>query len=276
MNRETMTSTQGATASPEFLRPKDISEIINDLFQYYFKNFGRILGIVALGYIPYFVLSFLLTAAYVLIYIFGILSVRNGFTPNLYLLLILVPIFFFLMIITSVGMILADAAIVYASANHALGLPLPKIMDAYRVAGRRFWRILGAGLLVGLAAFGLIITILGVAFAVYFLTVWSLALPIIVIENLGARKSLSRSAQLVKSSFWRVFGIGIVISLVVGGASVFAGYIPVLGLFVTPLVRPVQLIGSLILYFDLRVRKEGYTPARLAAELGLPDSSPYD
>jgi hypothetical protein len=88
--------------------------------------------------------------------------------------------------------------------------------------------------------------------------------------------ALQRSWDLVRGAWWRVFGaylllllLGVIVdlstslvSLAVGltGASWAVQNIVVqfITLLLTVVYRPVTLAGMTLLYFDLRVRKEGY------------------
>jgi hypothetical protein len=104
--------------------------------------------------------------------------------------------------------------------------------------------------------------------------IWSVALPAMFAEQLGALDSLRRSRQLVSGSFWRSFGTvvlgtilalfaGVLVALVVsvfsiGGhnmilAATLIGF--ALGeLFVAPLLATF----AIVLYYDLRARREGF------------------
>lgn len=141
-------------------------------------------------------------------------------------------------------------------------------------------------LLVILAeVFGLILLVIpGVLCYVWF----SLSAQVLAIENRRYGGAMARSRQLVKGSWWRVFGILIVISLVTGfGSFIVSGVIQSLlgiagvghGLSLIPkagqqpdyssvslvlssavgsvLVAPVTAVAIALLYFDLRLRKEG-------------------
>ena len=108
------------------------------------------------------------------------------------------------------------------------------------------------------------------------------------------RKSLSRSAFLVKKNWWRVLGILIVLGLIgsilsavaggvigfvigligvaVGASEVLIGQVAELaGSLVGIFFAPIGLIGVTLLYFDLRVRKEGYNLEVMAQELRVAD-----
>jgi hypothetical protein len=110
-------------------------------------------------------------------------------------------------------------------------------------------------------------------------TAWirfSLAAPAVVLERLGPTNALRRSWRLVTGSFWRLLGIflltvlivlvaGLVLQIpfdigraVLGSASA-AGIIlaGIGGIIVGAITRPVLAGVTVLLYLDMRMRKEG-------------------
>ncbi len=99
---------------------------------------------------------------------------------------------------------------------------------------------------------------------------WCVAVPAAVVEGVRGARALRRSADLVEGSWWRVFGVLIVLFLI--AATVGAALGVPLDLFADDLDSgPAQLIGrmlsdtviysftalsSTLLYFDLRARQE--------------------
>jgi hypothetical protein len=176
-------------------------------------------------------------------------------------------------------------------------------------------RLLGATLLVALVIFGVVLaaalpgivilivgaasstdsaTTLGAVLAVvggicgavygfYLAVSLSLTTPALVLEKLTVRTAMRRSRQLVRSSWWRIFGILLLAQLIAGviGAiiiipfdiaggigSVFSGntddqfqFVPLLltgigGLLSATLVRPFSAGAIALLYLDRRMRAE--------------------
>jgi hypothetical protein len=129
-----------------------------------------------------------------------------------------------------------------------------------------------------------------------FLTIWfsvmfSLAAPAVVLERRGPARALARSWRLVRRSFWRIFGILLLTIIIVGIAglalqipfailSAIAGgpgelfavagtrtvgavIIGSVGSIVAGTVtRPVSAGVTVLVYLDLRMRKEGLDLAR--------------
>ena len=84
----------------------------------------------------------------------------------------------------------------------------------------------------------------------------------------------------MRGTWWRVFGIVIVYVLVLLGLLIVGAILVDILSFssqtvgsiafaaVNALLLPIMPIGATLVYFDLRVRKEGYTLDDLAAEMG--------
>src|SRR5216684_7939063 len=150
------------------------------------------------------------------------------------------------------------------------------------------------GILVALwALLGLVLLGLGVLgfFPVLVLTIWfgvmlSLATPAVVLERQSPLQSLRRSWRLVSRSFWRVFGILLLAGLIVaiaggilqfpfaiasgatafGSGGVLSGNGPgvvstligaVGGIVASTVTRPIAAGVIVLLYVDMRMRKEG-------------------
>lgn len=166
------------------------------------------------------------------------------------------------------------------------GLVLLSIWAAYAVLGMILLLVSApTGLVVGyFVLFGI---------AAFCITVWlvisySLALPTVVLERQGPAQALARSWRLVRGSWWRVLGVTLLAGIIVfvaslvleipfnlianaagggGGFAAFAhpGNVGVLSVVITTiggivagaLTRPVEAGVSVLLYVDLRMRKEG-------------------
>lgn len=67
-----------------------------------------------------------------------------------------------------------------------------------------FWRLIGAGLLIGIGLVGGFVLL--VVPGLYLLAIWAVAAPAIVIERRRVTEALGRSRQLVRGSGWPVLG----------------------------------------------------------------------
>jgi hypothetical protein len=133
--------------------------------------------------------------------------------------------------------------------------------------------------LIGCAILALIV--IGIPLFFYILVSWFFFSAAIIIEGKGPTDAIGRSRELVRGSWWRVFGIGVVFFLlilaldlgalmataIVGLANSAAGEVVGSVLFI--FLSPIAPKGATLLYFDLRVRKEGYGLATMATEVGV-------
>jgi len=163
--------------------------------------------------------------------------------------------------------------------------------DSLRFAVAR-WRPLTALVLVTLVAS---LAAMAACILPYFWLsgIWAVAVPVLLVEGAGPVRSLGRSTELVRGRFWPVLGTVLLASLLV---SVLQGILvaPVIVLQLTGssflltsiLTGIAQLVGSAltlpyvaavtaVIYFDLRVRKEGYDLELLARGVGV-DPPPLD
>jgi hypothetical protein len=129
-----------------------------------------------------------------------------------------------------------------------------------------------------------------VLLGIWLSTMLSLVTPVVVLEKATAGRALARSWRLVQGSFWRMFGILLLAGLIVAvagailqlpftfiGGMVSAGggfsvgtVIAVLGSIAAGTVtRPIAAGVTVLLYVDMRMRKEGLDLAlRTAAGSG--------
>ena len=189
----------------------------------------------------------------------------------------------------------ATAALTRAVTDHYLGIKVG-IVDAYRKIGPFWLRLAGAILLAGLCSMGLMIWLLvpcagwftGMGMMTFFsLVLVPLIAPIIVLEQQDAGRSIRRAWDLARRRFWWV--IGFVALLYIFNQVIVTGPVTVANLVIQFLTRdmlfggdsskalaiqtitqslvsmtftliylPLQSISMTLLYFDLRVRTEGF------------------
>lgn len=178
---------------------------------------------------------------------------------------------------------LATAACFRAIAQTYLGEPIDWRSSLSYALDR--WRSLLALVLLYVLGVGLG-AVLFILPGVWLFVAWAAAMPVLLVEGLRPRQALDRSFALVKGRWWRTFG-----TLVIG--FILAGIISALmqGVFVIALTAtdddalvivlsalagivgmavstPLQAAILTVLYFDLRVRHEGFDRAQLAREIG--------
>ncbi|MDP8969827.1 MAG: hypothetical protein M3N52_04900 [Actinomycetota bacterium] len=141
-----------------------------------------------------------------------------------------------------------------------------------------------------LAILGLLLLLVGIAGQLAVMTAFVPVAPAIVVEELGPLEAMRRSVRLVRPGFWRVLGAAVVSGLLAGILSWIIGAIPSIaavlvglrhgwillalgsilgGLVATPFIA----IVATLIYFDGRIRGEGFDLQAMAAELergGLP------
>jgi flagellar biosynthesis protein FliQ len=125
-----------------------------------------------------------------------------------------------------------------------------------------------------------------IAPGVWLFIAWTVAIPAFLTEGVKGRRALGRSFRLVRHFWWRTFAIiilGTILASLVSGllvglltavtftsdntlAFVIANFVASVaaGVLTTPFIAAV----TIVLYIDLRVRKEGFDLALLAERLG--------
>jgi hypothetical protein len=176
-------------------------------------------------------------------------------------------------------------AVTVAVADICLG-NRPSLPSAYRIMLANFWRYVVTYLLFMLAfAVGLVLLVIpGLIVGVWFM----FSCQVCVIERRGPVASLRRSRRLVRGSFWRCAGIWLALLCIVllGAISLMVvfqlvatyavgdWYVEtwtvlddVVNSAITLCAVPFMLTGLVLLYYDLRVRKENFDSASLMDEL---------
>jgi len=247
--------------------PMSSGQILDRVFRLYKGNFVRFIAIVAIIKVPLALLTM-------------IWLVTGGLST---IGLIVGPLA--LAFLGIVGQSLCSGALMKSVSESYLGNEVT-VSESYRFILPKLGTLVWASILVGLiVAVGfLLLVVPGVIFMLWYY----LAIPAIVLEGLKARRGMGRSRLLVKGNLGKVFVIGLVvflIGLIVGsvfqyGGSILAG--AVAGTNITAstliiqlsslvgqiLVMPIGAAAAILLYYDLRIRKEGFDLEMLAQSLG--------
>lgn len=253
-------------------RPRDVGGILEETLRLYQRNYQTFLVILAVIQIPLVVVQILFQVSV------APFAPAGDPTPAQVVSMLtrlcgLGGLFALVMFVANAAMY---AAVVLAAGRAHVGAA-PEPMAAYNEVLGRLGAIVGAVFLASLAVGLLSLTIIGIPFAIYLGIRWIFINQAVMLEDRGATAALSRSSELVKGSWWRVFGIalllGVVQGIVIGlGSSVVGAVVSVFapgpvgtaianafaGAIMTILVGAFALIGLTILYYDLRVRKEGF------------------
>jgi hypothetical protein len=154
--------------------------------------------------------------------------------------------------------------------------------DALRVALRRFPALLIAFVLVHLIeGVGFVLCVLpGIAASAMFTVV----APAIAVEEIGPVRAMQRSWQLVKPRFWPVLGISLLagfiarflgqilatapslVGVLFGGTYAWV-LIAIAGVLASLITTPIITITATLLYFDARIRNEGFDLQVMASHL---------
>jgi hypothetical protein len=156
----------------------------------------------------------------------------------------------------------------------------PRWRESLRFAVSKFWTLLGVSLLGGiLTALGFIIIVPGILMAIRY-TVAPMA---VVVEGQGVTGALSRAWNLCKGRTGHMFLVlllsGLLTAIITGILSAPAAFLGtstawwswiVQAIFASAaaiIVTPFTTIVAVLLYFDARIRKEGFDIAVMAQEL---------
>ncbi|NLX03822.1 MAG: hypothetical protein GXY33_01625 [Phycisphaerae bacterium] len=182
-----------------------------------------------------------------------------------------------------VGYNLCTGALIKAVSEFYLGRDVT-VGQVYRAVWPRLGTIIWAAILVAVAVmFGFALLIVpGVIFALWF----ALTTQVVVLEDKKATAAMSRSRQLASGNLGKVFGVGFlamvitwVISIAFGvPAALITGFDGTPSAAQTLVAQLIQTAGQIValpivtgalilLYYDLRIRKEGFDLEMLAQSL---------
>jgi hypothetical protein len=262
------------------LRPMTLGELLDRTFSLYRKNFLLFVGIVALPYLV--LLAFQLS---------GVAFRLGGRSNTLQLMSVL---WTFATLIVNLGVYAASQGATVIAVSHLhLGRPISIAESFAGIKGRILYIaliVIGYGIGIGVGFVLLIIP--GIILAL----MWSLTVPVAVLEDTGLRDSVSRSAQLTKGARGRAFIIYLLFVILLY-AAYMVWMIPLfavigamsrghnnpseimlwtqitfpVGVFLSQcLVAPLMTIGLSLFYYDQRVRKEAFDLQHMMAALDAP------
>ncbi len=270
---------------PLRLRPLEVGDLLDETFRMYRRHFVLFAGTSVLVSIPSASLSGFFSYA-----LFnGLLqSTSPGQPPNLRFLEPTLVAAVIILLITIALIPFFYGAVTFAACESALGrsVTAPGVL---RGVARLYFPLLGYWLLIGLMTIAFCLLPLWI----WIWVSWVVVMPVMFIENAGLGAAMGRSWRLVEGRWWRtfliVFLIFIVFYAVRFALSAFIALGQTLlqlvisplvvvwisgatGVIVDSLVNPVFQIAIVLIYFDLRVRREGLDLFQLAQ--GLPPPPP--
>jgi hypothetical protein len=239
----------GLPPAPPLL-PKGIGDILNAAFTLYkqkWRDFFLIVAIVAvpLSIVQYFLADQLAAVgASILFALVGVLIYE-----------------------------IMAGALTRAAAGSVVGVEIDA--DAsYRYGLARLGSILLIGILTGLAVgIGFIFLIIP---GLFLLVKFAVSIPALVVENKRGTKAMSRSFELTSGHFWHVAGTvllaailtGIVSGILTAPFSSGGWFLRAIAASIAQIVTaPFTALVAVLVYLDLRARKESLTSDGLRAEL---------
>jgi hypothetical protein len=183
-----------------------------------------------------------------------------------------------------------QAAVLRAAAEATIGDPVDA-SESYRFGFKKVGSVIWLSILVGLVtlsimivgvllvfpvkALGVLVIIAGFVFAVWASMSLSASIPVLVVEDKRGTEAMKRSWNLVKGDFWHVLGTLVVAGLIVGVVSgIFSSVgggnwvtVWIFGSIAKVITAPFTALVTVLLYLDLRARKEGLTASTLRGEL---------
>jgi membrane-anchored glycerophosphoryl diester phosphodiesterase (GDPDase) len=279
----------GPAAEPLLrLRPLGLGEIVDDVFRVYRRHFWLIVGIALLLAVPGLLVQVASGSAQSLGYFIGLLpdlgnpaalalrqpppSPNLGLLALTYLVVILILPF-------TVG------ALSQAGIDLVQGNPV-SVRSSFRGVLRRYWALLGLAMIYVLLS----PTVVCLPVFIWLFVRWVVAIPVLLAEGVGPIRALDRSWTLTRGHWWRLAGILLVAALIeyfVSGALGGIGFplaiaVPLVPDFVRgaiiltlstlagAVVQPVVYLCVVLLYFDLRIRREDFDLDQLARQAVVP------
>jgi len=233
--------------------------LLDRAFRLYTSNFSLMLGITAAAYVPFYFIMLLLEAS-----LGGRLQSPTGLAMLLFQLL-------FMILWASIAFPIASGAATYAISERYLGNDVT-IASALHRGLSHFWTLSLAQIAATIRV--LIGFVLLIIPGILWMLSYSLIVPAILVEGQKGLPSLKRSRDLVKGHRGKVFlvmlvinllqgvvaaGVGMVSSfLFAGGSSGLAIASSALSNLLSIFLTPLGIIAAILLYYDMRIRKEGF------------------
>jgi hypothetical protein len=266
-------------SAPIVIRPMGVGEVIDAGIRLARRNYRLLVVLYAWGLVPAFV--------------FGAISTLVGGGNQQQVLAAiagkpaLAIVFACLGIVVAIAYSLSYFAVLLACSRLILGQSGEddlRVATLYRLALGR----LGAAILLFLI-FIVLAAPLAILFplGIFLVVRWSVSPLVLVVERLGPLASLGRSWQLTRGSWWHTLGVFVVATILVAileyvvvvifagvgaaltlsGSTVVGSIVTSVGNFLVGLfVTPISLALNVVLYYELRARREGFDLAMRAQQ----------
>lgn len=267
------------------LRPLSTGELLDRTFSLYRSHFGLFVGIFALPHLVVLAVQFL-----------QLINQRSyGRMPNVLATIV------WLVAIKFVGLVMAaasQAAAVIAVSELYLDRTA-SLTDSFSRVKAHLLGVIGISIIIGLGiGAGIVFLVIP---SILLAIIWSLSVPTKVLENKGPLAAMSRSVDLVRGDWGRIFVVGLLVFVLKYGVQMLmqapilvATYLSakagmrnavlgwqiallVAGFVAESLVGAVGTIAFSLLYYDERVRKEAFDLQLMMSTIdasALPAGSP--
>lgn len=263
------------------LRPLSTAEVLDTAFSLYRHNFARLISIAAVVYVPLGLVQAILVGVF-----FGTIMAPQAPFPQMTGsdALGLVGGGLVLGALWLVGYSLVYAALAVAISRRYLGSDI-QIADAYNQVFQHIGPLVITWIIVTLAT--VVGTMLCVIPGIYLAVSLAFAWPLVILEGLAPRAAISRSQELVSGYWWRVFStmlllgvivmviqmavmfpLSLLLNLVLGQSAVTQGVNQFFSSLIGMALLPLTMTGLIVLYYDLRVRKEAFDLELMADQIG--------
>lgn len=275
------------------MRPRRVGEILDAAIKLYSRNALTLMGAVAVIVIPLQIINgIILLSVYNNANDIATVSTVNGTaTVNESARLGAEAIS---LVINLIGSALVQAACVKAISDSYLGRR-PAIGDSLRFGSRRVGPVIVLTIVrTILNAFAFVLLIIP---GIFLYVAWSVSVQAVVIERRGPFRSLGRSRRLIKDSWWRAAAVllvaeiltavvggvisGVLVGIALSGGNPSVGFTVLIStlaaIISSVLLQPFAAAVSTVLYYDLRIRREGFDVEVMAEQLGIsPEDMPGD
>jgi len=268
---------------PLRLRPLEIGDLLDETFRMYRRHFLLFAAIAVILAIPSAALYGLALAWFST----GLQATSDSSSAG--------PVLGFLGAIGAAGLVsfvflpFSHSAIVYAACESALGRPVTAGGVLMGVL-RRYFPLLGYWVLFNTltAEIALLLCVAPFVLWIWGFVMWVAVVPAMFVENIGLGAAIGRSRQLVQGRWWRTFLILVltyvlyfVLSIALGGfINIAQGLLELVvsqfiasaiaitsSQVIAALLAPVAQIVFVLIYFDLRVRREALDLFQMAYRL---------
>jgi hypothetical protein len=234
--------------------------LLDRAFRLYTSNFSLMLGITAAAYVPFYLIMVIIESRVGV----NVQAPSGGLSTLLFQIV-------FMILWASIAFPIASGAATYAISERYLGNEVT-VGEALRLALSRFWTLSIAQITATIRVmFGFLLLVVP---GILWMLSYALIVPAVLIEGQNATPSLRRSRELVKGHRGKVFCVMFIVNLLQGilalGVSMVSGMIfssdsgsgavlnsamnNLLSIFLTPL----GIVATILLYYDMRIRKEGF------------------